>query len=111
MTEERPWGYYTNLYEEEGVLIKKLVIKPQQAISLQYHNHRIETWTIIQGQGQFTIGNTTLKASQGKVLSVKLKEIHRITNVGRYNLEIIEVQLGNPREDDIVRLKDNYGRA
>ncbi|HOG20817.1 MAG TPA: mannose-1-phosphate guanylyltransferase [Salinivirgaceae bacterium] len=36
---------------------------------------------------------------------------HRISNPGKTNLEIIEVQTGDYlEEDDIVRFEDSYGR-
>jgi len=36
---------------------------------------------------------------------------HRLENVGKFNLELIEVQTGSYLgEDDIVRLEDVYGR-
>ena len=36
---------------------------------------------------------------------------HGIKNVGTKPLVIYEMQFGKPDEDDIVRLKDKYGRA
>ncbi|TFH41177.1 MAG: mannose-1-phosphate guanylyltransferase/mannose-6-phosphate isomerase, partial [ANME-2 cluster archaeon] len=36
---------------------------------------------------------------------------HRLSNPGKFALEIIEVQLGEyVGEDDIIRFKDEYGR-
>ena len=38
--------------------------------------------------------------------------VHTLVNPGKISLEIIEVQTGSHLgDDDIVRLKDNYGRA
>jgi mannose-1-phosphate guanylyltransferase / mannose-6-phosphate isomerase len=38
--------------------------------------------------------------------------IHRMSNSGRINLELIEVQTGSYLdEDDIVRLEDTYNRG
>ncbi|MDZ4162013.1 MAG: hypothetical protein U1D28_09020, partial [Burkholderiales bacterium] len=37
---------------------------------------------------------------------------HRLSNPGKTDLELIEVQSGNYLgEDDIVRLEDTYGRS
>ncbi|MEO6293556.1 MAG: mannose-1-phosphate guanylyltransferase/mannose-6-phosphate isomerase, partial [Burkholderiaceae bacterium] len=41
-----------------------------------------------------------------------LKEKHRLTNIGKNELVLIEVQCGAYLgEDDIVRLADIYGRT
>ena len=39
------------------------------------------------------------------------KTIHRIENIGKEDLIFIEIQLGeNLKEEDIIRLEDDYGR-
>lgn len=35
---------------------------------------------------------------------------HRIENMSRYSLTLVEVAIGQPDENDIVRLEDDYGR-
>ena len=46
-----------------------------------------------------------------KRLYARLGVQHRLENVGRVPLEMIEVQCGSYlRKDDIVRFEDNYGR-
>ena len=38
--------------------------------------------------------------------------IHRIENIGKEELIFIEIQLGeNLKEEDIIRLEDDYGRV
>ena len=45
----RPWGYYDILLDSDYCKVKKLVIKPKEQTSYQYHHHREESWTIVQG--------------------------------------------------------------
>ena len=35
------------------ILIKKIIVKPKQRLSLQYHLYRDEWWKIISGTGSF----------------------------------------------------------
>ena len=55
MTVEKPWGSYTVFDEGDGWLLKKLIIKPGHQTSLQLHQHRNETWFVVQGYGAATI--------------------------------------------------------
>jgi len=116
----RPWGYYHDLERESNYVIKKLYIKPQSRISLQYHNHRDEVWTVIRGYGvawkpgMFS-GNKISCETIGIGDSIKISsnQIHRIENTStEQDLVILEVQLGVIcDEEDIVRLEDDYNRV
>jgi mannose-1-phosphate guanylyltransferase len=112
VTVHRPWGTYTNLVEEDGFKIKRIVVKPGQAISLQYHNHRAEHWVVVRGEAVVQIGDTEHLTVPGQSRYVPKGERHRLSNRGATDVEIVEVQCGDYLgEDDIVRLVDNYGRA
>ena len=52
---ERPWGTYEILLEEPTYKVKRIVVNPNQKFSLQYHNHRSEYWTVVEGSGIITI--------------------------------------------------------
>lgn len=108
----RPWGTYTTLGQEDGYKVKRIVVKPGQALSLQYHRHRSEHWVVVQGTGTVQIGDREYPTVPGQYRYVPLNEIHRLTNSGDTELVLIEVQCGETlREDDIVRLADFYGRV
>ena len=48
----------------------------------------------------------------GSSFHIEKKEIHSIENIGETNLVLIEIQTGSQlSENDIVRLKDVYGRV
>lgn len=38
----KPWGSYENILDEEYTKVKKIVIKPDQSPSYQYHFKRSE---------------------------------------------------------------------
>jgi len=107
----RPWGSYTVLLEAPGYKIKKFIVKPGQSQSLQIHKHRSEHWVVVSGQAQIQRGGKKiiLETNQSTFIPRKIK--HRVANIKKSSLEIIEVQNGKYLgEDDIVRFKDKYGR-
>jgi mannose-6-phosphate isomerase-like protein (cupin superfamily) len=112
MTETRPWGSFTILDEGDGFKVKRISVKPGEKLSLQYHHHRSEHWTVIQGEATVTIGEITKPVKINVSVYIPLKEKHALANEGKELMQLIEVQLGDYLgEDDIVRLEDRYGRA
>ena len=55
-TAHRPWGSYTVLEEGERYKIKRIVVEPNQKLSLQLHYHRSEHWVVVKGTAKVTIG-------------------------------------------------------
>ena len=107
----RPWGYYESLISGEGFQVKRLMVNPQQQLSLQMHRHRAEHWVVVRGTAKVVNGGSqmTLSADESTYIPVGTK--HRLSNPGMETLELIEVQSGSYLgEDDIVRFDDVYGR-
>ncbi len=108
----RPWGTYASLKEEDGYKVKRITVKPGESLSLQYHHQRAEHWVVVQGTAVVQVGEVEHKTLPGEYRYIPLKEKHRLTNVGKDELVLIEVQCGvYLGEDDIVRLADTYGRV
>lgn len=111
MTTMRPWGYYTVLEEADRYKIKRINVKPQEKLSLQFHYHRSEHWIVVSGTARVTIDGVEKIVREGESIFVPKTSKHRVENPGKVPLEIIEVQVGEYLgEDDIVRLEDIYGR-
>ena len=111
-TVHRPWGTYATLKEESGYKVKRITVKPDESLSLQYHHQRAEHWVVVQGIAMVQIGEAAHRTEVGQYHYIPLKEKHRLTNIGKNELVLIEVQCGAYLgEDDIVRLADMYGRA
>lgn len=111
-TVNRPWGTYATLKEEPGYKVKRITVKPGQSLSLQYHHQRAEHWVVVQGIATVQIGEQEHRTEVGQYHYIPLKEKHRLTNIGKNELVLVEVQCGAYLgEDDIVRLADIYGRA
>ena len=111
-TVTRPWGTYTVLEEGPGFKIKRIVVKPEAALSLQVHQHRSEHWIVVSGTAQVTNGELDFALATNESTFIKPGSPHRLSNAGQVDLVMIEVQSGEyVGEDDIVRLTDIYGRA
>ena len=55
MLVEKPWGYEHIWARTDKYVGKLLHINPNSRLSLQYHNHRSEHWTIVQGEGKVIV--------------------------------------------------------
>ena len=110
-SDERPWGRWEILAEEEAYKVKRIIVEPGARFSYQKHAKREEHWTILRGEALATLEGKEIPLKPGGVLHVPLGAAHRIANTGSGPMEFIEVQLGSYfGEDDIVRLEDDYGR-
>lgn len=111
-TVHRPWGTYTVLEEGTNFKMKRIVVKPGAALSLQMHHHRSEHWIVVSGTALVTNGDREYMVRTNESTYVPAGNQHRLSNPGVVSLVLIEVQSGEYLgEDDIVRFDDKYGRA
>jgi mannose-1-phosphate guanylyltransferase / mannose-6-phosphate isomerase len=107
----RPWGWYDSVDHGERFQVKRIVVKPGAALSLQMHHHRAEHWVVVSGMAKVTVGEQVLMLSENQSTYIPLGTRHRLENPGLIPLEMIEIQSGSYLgEDDIVRFEDAYGR-
>ncbi len=107
----RPWGWYDGIDSGKRFQVKRIVVKPGAALSLQMHHHRAEHWIVVSGTAQVTRGDASYLVSENESTFIPLGTRHRLENPGCVPLEMIEVQSGSYLgEDDIVRFDDVYGR-
>jgi mannose-1-phosphate guanylyltransferase/mannose-6-phosphate isomerase len=111
LTVVRPWGAYTILEEGPGFKIKRIVVKPGAALSLQMHHHRSEHWVVVSGVAEIINGERSITLHENQSTYIPAGHKHRLANPGESELSMIEVQCGAYLgEDDIVRFDDVYGR-
>lgn len=108
--EERPWGVFERYTHNEISTVKLIHIKPNESLSLQYHNHRAEFWKVIKGPAKITVGDKTVKAQEGEEFFIPVKIVHRMGSFDE-PVTILEIAFGHQDESDIVRLEDKYKRA
>ena len=108
---ERPWGNYFKFYQESGVWVKRVEVKPGGRLSLQKHNKRTEKWNVVRGEGLAVVEDKEIPVKTGSIVDVPCGAVHRIGNTGDQSLVFIEVATGDDlSEDDIVRMQDDYAR-
>ncbi len=108
----RPWGWYDCLQSGPGFQVKMINVEPGESLSLQYHHHRSENWIVVEGEAEVTVGNQLRTLGPNDSIAIPAGTRHRLENLGRRALKLIEVQSGAYLgEDDIVRLEDVYDRV
>lgn len=107
----RPWGSYEGLAEAPGFQVKRIVVNPGAALSLQLHYKRSEHWIVVQGTATITCGDARFELQANQSTYIPVVTRHRLENRTSEPLILIEVQCGAYLgEDDIVRFDDVYGR-
>ena len=106
----KPWGYYEVLLDEPNYKVKRLYLKPNSSFSYQYHKHRKEFWVVTEGDGIVIVDASEFNAKPESMFVIMETSPHR-AKAGEDGMTIIETQTGECREDDIVRLQDDYGRV
>ncbi len=108
--EERPWGKFFIIYEDEKCKIKKIIVNPKAKFSLQSHEKRDENWKLISGKWKVTYG--IIEITDIDSVFIKRGVKHRVENIGTGPLVFIEIQTGDSfSELDIIRYEDSYGRV
>ena len=110
-SEERPWGRFFVIHNENNYKLKRIEVDPGGRLSYQYHNKRSEAWTIVEGAGTITLNGKITEYTKGQTVLIPQGIKHRIENKEINKLVFIEVQTGTYfGEDDIVRVEDDYNR-
>lgn len=110
--EERIWGAFYNLFEQEQIKVKELIVSPKEGMSFQKHFSRNEIWLVSKGSCIVSYSNTTPQNRQNIKLDkfdhyfVPVQMWHQITNPFDEPCHIIEIQYGEKCiEDDIERFE------
>lgn len=109
---EKPWGYELIFAHTERYVGKLLHIEPGQALSLQYHEAKDETFFVARGEIELQVeelGSMTRQSlREGESYHVVPPTRHRMV-AGAAGCDLFEVS--TPELEDVVRLEDRYGRA
>ena len=107
----KPWGFELIWAKTPTYVGKVLVIRAGQSLSLQYHEKKEETLFVESGELELETGATLnsltkMKFEANRAFHVAPGTIHRLHAVT--DCRVFEVS--TPELDDVVRLKDDYGR-
>ncbi len=109
--DHRPWGWFETLVLADRFQVKRIVVHPGAALSLQSHVHRSEHWIVVSGTARVTVDDEVKLLTENQSVYIPLGAVHRMENPGKVPMVLIEVQTGAYLgEDDIIRYEDVYAR-
>jgi mannose-6-phosphate isomerase len=109
---EKPWGWELIWAETDRYVGKVLFVKAGEALSLQFHRVKDESWYVRDGRAKLELGDAGQAVLKEEVVAapaffrIEPGTVHRVSAIE--DTTIIEVS--TPDLDDVVRLEDAYGR-
>lgn len=108
---EKPWGYELIWARTDRYVGKILHVEAGHVLSLQFHNRKDESIYVLTGQIILRLqqDDTVIerRVGQGEAFHIQPKLIHQFEAVVTSDL----LEASTPELDDVVRLKDRYGRV
>jgi mannose-6-phosphate isomerase-like protein (cupin superfamily) len=108
---EKPWGWELVWAETDDYVGKLLFVRAGEALSLQYHEVKDESWLVQSGRARLELGEPG-----GELQAVEIgpddsfhfspRTVHRVTALE----DTLVVEVSTAHLDDVVRLDDRYGR-
>ncbi len=110
-TIEKPWGWELVWAESESYVGKLLFVRAGEALSLQYHELKDESWLVREGRALLEVGDRdepleSVEIAAGDAFRFRPGTVHRVTALE----DTLVLEVSTPHLDDVVRLDDRYGR-
>jgi len=108
---EKPWGWELVWAETDRYAGKLLFVRAGQALSLQYHERKDESWYVQEGRAALALGRVgeileEQEIGPGETFHFAPGTVHRV----RALEDTLIVEVSTADLDDVVRLADDYGR-
>jgi mannose-6-phosphate isomerase-like protein (cupin superfamily) len=108
---EKPWGWELVWAETDRYAGKLLFVRAGQALSLQYHERKDESWYVQEGRAALELGLVgeplvEQEIGPGDTFHFTPGTVHRV----RALEDTLIVEVSTADLDDVVRLADDYGR-
>jgi mannose-6-phosphate isomerase len=108
---DKPWGWELVWAETDHYAGKLLFIRGGEALSLQLHEVKDESWLVQQGRARLELGTAAheleeLEIVAGDAFHLRPGTLHRLTAIE----DTLVIEVSTPDLDDVVRLGDRYGR-
>lgn len=113
--ETRVWGEFFNLFEDDQVKVKELIIEPKKGMSLQKHNKRSELWFVSQGKCLLNYSKISpeeveeIALNKHQSFHIELGDWHQIFNPFNVKCKIIEIQYGQETIEEDIERHSYYG--
>jgi mannose-6-phosphate isomerase len=109
---EKPWGWELVWAETDAYVGKLLFVRAGEALSLQYHEVKDESWLVREGVARLELGEVdgdrleAVEIREGDAFHYPPRTLHRLTAIEDTLIE----EVSTPHLDDVVRVEDRYGR-
>ncbi len=108
---EKPWGWELVWAETEAYVGKLLFVRAGEALSLQYHEVKDESWLVREGRARLELGSVgedleSVEIEPGDAFRFRPGTVHRVTAIE----DVLVLEVSTPHLEDVVRLEDRYGR-
>ena len=107
----KPWGWEKIWANTDRYVGKILHINAGHALSVQYHVRKDETVYLLAGQLKYWVRDEN---GEMRDMNLKVGEAFRITPGTVHYMEAVSdcdiLETSTPDLEDVVRLKDRYGR-
>jgi mannose-6-phosphate isomerase-like protein (cupin superfamily) len=108
---EKPWGWELVWAETERYVGKLLFVRAGEALSLQYHERKDESWLVRDGRALLELGEVggpleAVEIRPGDAFRFDPGTVHRVTALE----DTLVIEVSTPDLDDVVRVEDRYGR-
>ena len=108
---DKPWGHELIWARTDRYVGKILHVKAGHILSLQYHVKKDETMYVLSGELKLRWGTEAALQERafraGESVHLPAGTVHQIEAV--VDTDVLEAS--TPELDDLVRLKDRYGRS
>jgi mannose-6-phosphate isomerase-like protein (cupin superfamily) len=108
---DKPWGWELVWAEADDYVGKLLFVRAGEALSLQYHERKDESWLVREGRASLELGEVggpleAVEIGPGDAFHFRPGTVHRVTALE----DTLVVEVSTPELDDVVRVEDRYGR-
>ena len=108
---EKPWGWELVWAEADAYVGKLLFVRAGEALSLQYHERKDESWLVQEGRARLELGEVggeleAIEIEPGQAFHYRPGTVHRVTALE----DLLVIEVSTTELDDVVRLEDRYGR-
>jgi mannose-6-phosphate isomerase-like protein (cupin superfamily) len=110
---EKPWGWELIWALAEDYCGKLLFVRAGHSLSLQYHEVKDESWYVQEGRAKLLLGlvgkgdPVEHVIGPGDAFRFRPGTVHRVEAIE----DSLILEVSTPHLDDVVRLRDDYGRA
>ena len=103
----KPWGFEEILETNPNYTVKRLFMRKRHQCSYQYHQKKVETVLVLEGELTVVFEGEEKAFKRGQFFTVNPLQKHRMKAERE---DVLYLECSTSELDDVVRIKDDYGR-